>query len=151
MNWSGLFFDVAGILAKTDYDNADKHSEIGGQELDHVLTPEREFLYDFGSGPVVYVVFLSAVFMGTIVLEGVDTSIMAKVTPAELNDRFFNCGLLATLVGTLGRVVADGMITSSALLDIHILMDFVNATFEPVLALTLVGLYLVSKYYTHLV
>jgi hypothetical protein len=151
MNWSGMYFDIAGFLAEKDYDKASKHDTIAGEELEEVLTPEGEFLYDFGSGPVVYVIFLSAVFMGTIVLEGVDTSIMAKVTPAELNDRFFNCGLLATLVGTLGRVFADGMITLSALLDIHVLMDFVNATFAPILLLTLVGLYLVSKYYSDLV
>ena len=155
LNWSGMYFDVAGFLDAQDYEKADKHNAlIAGEELDHVLTPKGEFLYDFGfgrSGTVVYVTFLSAVFMGTIVLEGVDTSIMAKVTPPALNDCFFNCGLLATLVGTLGRVLADGMITMSALLDIHILVDFVNATFAPILIGTMILLYLVSKYYTHLV
>jgi hypothetical protein len=75
---------------------------------------------------------------------------MAKATPPKLNARFFNCGLLATLVGTLGRVVADGMITLSALLDIHVFVDFVNATFLPVLILTLVGLYLARRYYKRL-
>lgn len=119
--------------------------------MDSLLTDKGEFLYDFGSGPVVYVVFLSAAFMGTIVLEGVDTSILAKSTPAALNDRFVNSGLLATLVGTLGRVVADGSITISALLDIHVLIDFVNATFLPVLVLTVVGLYLVRRFYKQLV
>ena len=89
--------------------------------------------------------------MGTIVLEGVDTSIMAKVTPAKLNDRFVNCGLLATLVGTLGRVLSDGMITLSALFDIHVFVDFVNATFLPIVVLTLAGMYMVKVYYSDLV
>ena len=148
MNWSGLLYDVYGAINENDDTNGDiSHSE----EVENLLTDKGEFLYDFGSGPVVYIVFLSAVFMGTIVLEGVDTSIMAKVTPSELNDRFINCGLLATLVGTVGRVVADAMIFFSALLDVHVYVDFVNATFLPILVLTLVGLYLVRSFYKQLV
>lgn len=151
LNWSGLYYDIAGFIDSRNFENATKHDYIAGEQLGQVLTPTHEFLYDFGSGPVVYVVFLSAVFMGTIVLEGVDTSIMAKVTPPALNDRFFNSGLLATLIGTVGRVLADGMITTSALLDIHILMDFVNATFAPILLATILLLWLAGKYYTFLV
>ena len=153
MNWAGLLFDIAGAL-EGDYDDADEDYsklQVWGHNVNSLLTNKSEFIYDFGTGPVVYIVFLSAVFMGTIVLEGVDTSIMAKTTPAELNDRFVNCGLLATLVGTLGRVFADGMITFSALMDIHVFVDFVNATFLPLLLLTLLGLYLVRKFYKQLV
>jgi hypothetical protein len=76
---------------------------------------------------------------------------MAKVTPAKLNDRFINSGLLATLIGTLGRVFADGMITISALLDIHVFVDFVNATFIPLLLLAFGVLYLVQRWYGFLV
>lgn len=141
MSWSGLLCDIAGELVEVDYLKADGYCK---------MTDEGEFQYDFGSGPVVYIVFLSAVFMGTIVLEGVDTSIMAKTTPGALNNRFFNCGLLATLVGTLGRVVADGMITFSALMDIHVLVDFVNATFVPMLITTLLGLCMCRHYYKQL-
>ena len=65
--------------------------------------------------------------MGTIILEGVDTSLMAQKTPPALNDTFINSGLLATLVGTLGRVIGDSIITVSALLDNDIFTDFVNA------------------------
>mmetsp|Transcript_14506 Transcript_14506/g.25151 ORF Transcript_14506/g.25151 Transcript_14506/m.25151 type:complete len:90 (-) Transcript_14506:88-357(-) len=89
--------------------------------------------------------------MGTIVLEGVDTSIMAQVTPAQLNTCVINSGLLATLIGTLGRVLSDLMITLSALLDIHVFVDFVNATFLPLLLLAMGCLLLVSSFYNHLV
>lgn len=141
LSWSGLLCDVAGELVEVDYLKTDGYCK---------MTDEGEFQYDFGSGPVVYIVFLSAVFMGTIVLEGVDSSIMAKITPGALNNRFVNCGLLATLVGTLGRVIADGMITVSALMDIHVLVDFVNVTFFPMLIATLLGLCMCRNYYKHL-
>ncbi len=35
---------------------------------------------------------------------------MSKTAPAALNDSFVNMGLLATLVGTLGRVVGDRLV-----------------------------------------
>ncbi len=76
---------------------------------------------------------------------------MAQVTPSELNTCFLNSGLLATLIGTLGRVLSDSMITFSALLDIHIFIDFVNATFLPLLLLAIGCLALVNKYYDKLV
>ena len=150
--------DESYIINNLDIDNV---------TLKDYLTPDEkgdgtgELYYDgfgFGGGhrflfmgPAVYIVFLSAIFMGTIVLEGVDTSIMAKVTPPKLNACFFNSGLLATLVGTLGRVFADGMITMSALLDVHVFVDFVNATMVPLLLLAFLGLLLVNRYYEKLV
>jgi uncharacterized membrane protein YjfL (UPF0719 family) len=88
--------------------------------------------------------------MGTIILEGVDTSIMAKTTPAKLNTTFINSGLLATLVGTLGRVIGDSMITISSLIDQDVFTDFVNATFFPLIPLTLVGYFLVKHFYKSL-
>jgi len=91
------------------------------------------------------------IFAGTIVLEGVTTSIMAQVSPPKLNACFLNSGLLATLIGTLGRVLSDAMITLAALLDIHVFIDFVNATFLPLLVLATGSLFLVYKYYDKLV
>ena len=82
---------------------------------------------------------------------GVTTSIMAQVTPPELNTCFINAGLLATLIGTLGRVLSDSMITVSALLDIHVFIDFVNATFLPLLLLAVGSSVLVYKYYDKLI
>lgn len=104
LNFEGLLYDIIGNV---DGENA----EIDGTSITSLLNKEKEFLYDWGSGKYVYVTFLSAIFMGTIVLEGVDTSLMSKVTPPSLNATYINCGLLATLVGTLGRVSGDSMIT----------------------------------------
>jgi hypothetical protein len=154
LNFSGMYYDIVGSVTEPEADLdevKDKDVKIVGEKLDHLLTKDREFEYDWGVGQYVYIIFLSTVFMGTIVLEGVDTSIMAKVTPARLNDMFINSGLLATLIGTLGRVLADGTITMSALLDIHVYVDFVNATFLPILLLALVGLYLANRNYESLV
>eukprot|EP00968_Pinguiococcus_pyrenoidosus_P000249 scaffold13_cov241-Pinguiococcus_pyrenoidosus.AAC.22 len=44
-------------------------------------------------------------------MEGVDTSLMSKVIPASLAMGTFNSGLLATQVGTIGRVLGDLLIT----------------------------------------
>jgi hypothetical protein len=76
---------------------------------------------------------------------------MSKVTPAKLNDTFINSGLLATLIGTMGRVIADSMITIGALLDKAVYNDFVNVTFVPVLPLVLLGLFLIQRYYKFLI
>ena len=155
MNWSGLYYDIAGAVVVESSESPANititDAMIGNDRIGDLLTKSDEFPYDYGAGRTVYIVFLSLVFMGTIVLEGVDTSIMAKVTPVKLNTHFVNAGLLATLVGTLGRVLADGMITLSALLDINIFVDFVNATFMPILLLTLLGLFMVKRLYDELV
>jgi hypothetical protein len=76
---------------------------------------------------------------------------MSKVTPAKLNDTFINSGLLATLIGTMCRVIADSMITIGALLDKAVYNDFVNVTFVPVLPLVLLGLFLIQRYYKFLI
>lgn len=155
MNFQGLYYDIVGISeygdVDPDYTTDLKHLELSGVLVGRLFTLKDEFPYDWGYGPIVYIVFLSAIFMGTIILEGVDTSIMAQVTPAQLNDRFINSGLLATLVGTLGRVLSDSMITVSALLDVHLFVDFVIATFVPLLILTIGCLLLVLKFYNKLV
>lgn len=153
LNYEGLIFDIMGVaaeavdssLAVNGTDSVD--ISIGGTSISSFLNKHQEIPYNWGIGTVTYITFLSAVFMGTIILEGVDTSLMAKVTPAALNDTFINCGLLATLVGTLGRVFGDSMITISALVDKNIFTDFVNATFFPMIPLALIGYFLVKQYY----
>ena len=163
MNYDGLFFDSIGLAAEAvtpieDSSNqtdstANDHLEIyiDGKDIKFFLNEQNEVPYDWGAGPKVYLIFLSAIFMGTIILEGVDTSLMAKATPPTLNTTFINSGLLATLVGTLGRVGGDSMITLSAIVDKDIFTDFVNATFFPMIPLALVGYFLVVRYYRELI
>jgi len=155
INYQGLYYDLLGISQYGRFDPIDlphlKELELSGEDVGHFMTANKEFPYDWGYGYIIYITFLSAIFGGTIVLEGVTTSIMAQVTPSELNSCFLNSGLLATLVGTLGRVLSDSMITLSALLDIHVFIDFANATFFPLLLLTVCSLVLVYKYYDKLV
>lgn len=152
LNYEGLIFDIMGVAAEAvtpitvnGTDSVD--ISIGGTSISSFLNKQNEIPYNWGIGTVTYITFLSAVFMGTIILEGVDTSLMAKVTPAALNETFINSGLLATLVGTLGRVFGDSMITISALVDKNIFTDFVNATFFPMIPLALIGYFLVKRYY----
>ena len=153
MNFEGFLFDVAGTLSEEldPHVHREKDVSIGRTPATALMTKSGgEFPYDWAAGPIVYIASLSAVFMGTIILEGVDTSLMNKATPAELNGTFLNSGLLATLIGTLGRVLADSMLTLSALLDIHIFVDFVDATFGPILVLTLIGYLMVQRNYKEL-
>lgn len=139
LNYEGLVFDIiwyAIEAVKPDdfpknatVSNSTNSTDIsvGGQSLTSFVNKYNEIPYDWGAGLIVYITFLSAIFMGTIILEGVDTSLMAQKTPPALNDTFINSGLLATLIGTLGRVIGDSIITFSALVDADIFADFVNA------------------------
>jgi len=148
-NFEGLAYDLAGWTTKAVDDvSNDKDVQIVGTKVNKILNKKKEFPYDsWGAGHIKYIACLSAVFMGTIILEGVDTSLMAKVTPGKLNYSVFNSGLLATLIGTLGRVLADLLITTSALLDIYVFVDFANATFFPLLLLAVFGYTLVKAHY----
>jgi hypothetical protein len=160
LNYEGLIFDLLGLLAEGVSASTDQIQSvngttyadisIGGTDVQKILNKEGEVPYDWGYGKPVYIVFLSAIFMGTIILEGVDTSIMSKATPAKLNDTFINSGLLATLVGTVGRVLGDSMITFSALVDQDIFTDFVNATFFPMAPLAFIGYVLIRRFYSSL-
>ena len=151
MNYDGLLYDITGLEKQVLSSNSTaietKNIKIGGEKVKHLLNADGEFPYDWGIGKAVYITFLNLVFMGTIILEGVDTSLMSKVTPSELNERLINSGLLATLVGTLGRVIGDSTITISALLDINVFIDFVDATFFPVILLAIGCLVLVKVHY----
>jgi hypothetical protein len=47
-----------------------KELELSGEEVGYLLTKDKEFPYDWDSGEIVYIIFLSVIFSGTIVLEG---------------------------------------------------------------------------------
>lgn len=152
-NWKAVYYDIVGSFAVANIDMSNFtifDTKIGEERIGDLLTNKNEFPYEFDAGPYIYISFMSAIFIGTIVMEGVDTSIMAKVTPAKLNSSFLNAGLLTTLVGTLGRVFADVIITSTALLDRHIFVDFVTVTFLPLMLMAFVGLIAVNALYVHL-
>lgn len=112
-----MLFDTLGLILVDGNKTVDEveDTKLDGIKVKHVLTADGEIYYNWGHGIPFYVCFLSLLFMSTIVLEGVDTSIMAKVTPQKLNEQFINVGLLATLIGTLGRVVADSILTGESL------------------------------------
>lgn len=155
LNYQGMYYDLLGVSTYRDVDPLNttdlSHLELGGERVGSLFTKQKEFPYDWSYGPAIYITFLSIIFMGTIVLEGVDTSIMAQVTPPQLNSCFFNAGLLATLIGTMGRVLSDLLITLSALFDVHVFVDFMNVTFLPLVLLTLGCLLLVNSLYSKLV
>jgi len=101
-NYQGLYYDILGISTYWKFDPIDidhlKELELSGAEVGKMFTKDKEFPYDWGKGEIVYIVFLSVIFSGTIILEGVTTSIMAQVTPSKLNTCFINSGLLGNLV-----------------------------------------------------
>ncbi|KAL7520878.1 hypothetical protein ACHAWX_005574 [Stephanocyclus meneghinianus] len=142
-NLEGLALDFIGLVLKRI-----KQKGPTAKRLKKVVTlasDHGEFPYDWGAGSYVYLTFLSSIFIGSIIMEGVNTSLMSKTAPAALNDSFVNMGLLATLVGTLGRVVGDSMITISAFIGKSPLYDFVSVTFLPLLPILGLGLHWVSK------
>jgi hypothetical protein len=115
----------------------------------HFIPHSTLLPYDWGYGYYAYLIGISAIFMGVIILEGVDTSLMCKAAPSKLNSTFLNVGLLATLVGTMGRVLGDGMITLGALFGLSEsveLLDFVNLLFIPLIPITLLCLHLAIKF-----
>lgn len=149
-NYQGFVGDTIGIV-EVEWEDITNSSTDGNNSTDPIIVQESQApAYDWGAGVYVYLIFLCAIFMGTIVLEGVDTSLMSKVTPAKLNDTFINCGLLATLVGTVGRVLGDGLITVSALIDYLVFTDFLNDTFFPMIPLALLGYWAVRRYFKQL-
>jgi len=109
--------------------------------------PQSDFpSYDWSIGQYQYVVAVSFSFMGTMVLEGVVTSTMSKAAPAKLNRSFFNCGLIATLLGTWGRIFADVLITCVGWID----WDYVNTLYVPVILGCTFGYYIVKRHYFYL-
>lgn len=107
--------------------------------------------YDWSWGAIIYLFGLSTIFMATVVLEGVDTSLLSISSPSKLNSTFLSVGLITTLAGTVGRVLADFLITISAIVDRLPFADFVNATFVPLIPITLFCMFLVKQYYSSLI
>jgi hypothetical protein len=70
---------------------------------------------------------------------------VSKTTPRALNDTFINMGLLATLVGTFGRVAGDSMIVACAFFGRSPLHDFVSVTFLPMLPIIGFGWYMMRR------
>jgi len=147
-NFEGLILDIAGAILNSEDTKHNKELKKLKKEVNEAMVQE-EFPYDWGAGVYVYLTSLSAIFIGTIVMEGVNTSLMSKSAPKEL-DGFFNMGLLATLVGSIGRVVGDSMITFSVFVGSAPLHDFVSVTFLPLVPLIAVGYWLLKRNYNDL-
>jgi len=144
---SGIDFVKEKVKGMLNDISGDESSDSNHRLL---ANSDESIPYDWGWGYYAYMIGVCAVFMGTIILEGVDTSIMCKAAPARLNSTFINVGLLATLIGTLGRVVGDGLITASAFIDRSRYTDFINNVYLPLIPVTILGIYYVYKYYNAL-
>ena len=141
MNFVALFgkFDFESIVVNAgDVDNP--------YDPSHKLTKTKHS-YDGVFGQYQYLVGIVWVFTGTIMLEGVVTSIMAKSAPAKLEATFLNAGLQATLIGTLGRVAADAFIVVAGLAHELEGYDFVNAVLVQLGIVFAIGIYVTRKNY----
>jgi hypothetical protein len=107
-------------------------------------------LYDGDFGIYQYVIGVSWVFCSTIMLEGVVTSLMAKSAPSRLESSFLNAGLLATLLGTVGRVVGDSFIVIAGYLHSFEGLDFVNGLLVLTLLVLVIGLHHTQSNYYYL-
>ena len=104
--------------------------------------------YDWGYGSYAYLIGVACIFTGTIVLEGADTSLMCKTAPSILNSKFINVGLLATVVGTIGRILGDALMTASGYCQN---CDFINFVFIPLVPLMICIFVLVRRFYWSLI
>ena len=59
-----------------------------------------------------YVLASLVLFVSASALEGPNMSLLSKTIPKSWSEGFFNVGLLATEAGTLGRAVADVLLTA---------------------------------------
>ena len=107
-------------------------------------------VYDGEFGVYQYVIGVSWIFCGTIMLEGVVTSLMAKSAPSRLESSFVNAGLLASLIGTVGRVVGDSFVVTAGYLHSFEGLDFVNGLLVLTLLVLVVGLHHTQSNYYYL-
>ena len=71
-------------------------------------------------------------------------------TRRQLDDTFLNAGFLATLAGTVGRVVADAIIVGAGFAHSREGLDFVNSLFIQVAIVLALAIWLVHRSYYHL-
>jgi hypothetical protein len=71
LNYEGLMYDTLGYGEEVEkfIDSTDAGYKNETKALASLLNHHHEFPYDWGTGKVVYIVSLSAIFMGTIILE----------------------------------------------------------------------------------
>ena len=131
-NFEGIGLDILG--------------NIGGKDSVTGSFNGEEFDYDWGVGPYVYIISMSILFMSSISMEAVNTSLMSKTCPKELSKSFLNMGLMASMVGALSSTTGDSMITACAFFGQDELHDFVSVTYFPLLPMLIVGLFLVNRY-----
>jgi hypothetical protein len=121
--------------------------EVDG-EVKNFFTVHYRHPYEWGFGQVQFIIASVIIFSGTIVLEGVVTSLMAQVSPPKLEKTIFNCGLLATLFGASARFTADSLITTTGIVHKkYIFIDEINLLYAPLLVLCVVVAAIVDKKY----
>ncbi|GMH89244.1 hypothetical protein TrVE_jg3157 [Triparma verrucosa] len=157
-----LYFCFVGVVIAVNFEalfgfpNHLEHSvninigDISSPDADHPVISKKVHVYDNPFGLYQYIVGVTWLFMGTIMLEGVVTSLMAKSCPSKLNNTFINAGFLATLVGTAGRVMADGFIVGAGYMHSRDGLDFVNSVFLQVLIFISLSIWLVHRSFYHL-
>ena len=116
----------------------------------HPSSQRTKHDYDGDFGIYQFVIGVSWVFLATIMLEGVVTSLMAKSAPSRLESSFLNAGLLVTLVGTLGRVMGDSFVVTAGYLHSFQGLDFTNGVLILLLLALGVGLYHTTSSYYYL-
>mgnify|MGYP005856292425 CR=1 FL=1 len=91
-----------------------------------------------------YIFASVTIFVSTNALEGPNMSLLSKTIPHSWSKGFFNVGLLATEAGTLGRAVADVLLTIFGSGGIEYL---VNVTFGTMASLSFLSLLLILRFY----
>ena len=153
-----LWFCFVGVLGLLNF-----RALLGYPEDERVIVPfgdttdmsasntftRSKHEYDGSLGKFQFVTGVAWVFTGSIMLEGVVTSCMAKSAPNRLESTFLNAGLMATLIGTIGRIVADSFIVGAGIAHSEG-WDFVNSVFLQLALVFGLGLLIVTQNYYNL-
>lgn len=110
-------------------------------------SPDR--LYDGSIGVSQYVIGSFIIFLSMTVLEGASLQLVSKASPFKLNYAIANISLVSAIIGNLGRILGDTMVTLIGVFcyRVNSSIDMVNALFLPLIVLCFLYSYIVRRHY----
>lgn len=113
------------------------------------VATSRDRLYDGSLGVSQYVIGSSIIFLSMTVLEGASLQLVSKASPFKLNYAIANISLISAIIGNLGRILGDTMVTLIGVYcsRVNSSIDMVNALFVPLIVLCFLYSYIVRRHY----
>lgn len=113
----------------------------------------RTSSYDWWVGKAQFCVGIVGLFAGLVALEGASLSLLSKVSPANNYSKSvaLNVGTIVSLLGFVSRLFADINILVIDMSQKLINADMINSLLIPILLCSLVGYFVIAKYFFFLV